>query len=156
MAKRGRAAQRRRKRAADKQAKAATDKQRRELLKQYGPRKPEAGEKCQICYTPFATEINSCGQAFNEPNRHTFDSNMRFPVRDWKVRGCECPDAKICLKCVQKEAFRSAFRCCTNPVCTKVAVKCPWCRADVGIEDCFYSWVERHGGPEAVHRARLT
>ena len=159
MAKRGRAAQRRRKRAADKeeqQAKTVLAKKLRELVKQYGPLKPEQGDECKICYAPFSAEITSCGNAFKDPNRHIYNSNMRFPVRDWKVRGCDCPDAKICIQCVQKEAFRSAFRCCTNPVCQKVAMKCPWCREDVGIGDCFYSWVERHGGEDAVHRARLT
>ena len=72
---------------------------------------------------------------------NTYDCKMRFPSWDWKLRGCECPDAKICLDCTRREAFRSAQRCCLNPNCHKIMVKCPWCRVPMGFENLYYDWL---------------
>ena len=117
------------------------------------PVQPESEEpepeplSCQICYKPYGPFERPCGHV----------TQVRaFPEWDWQERGCVCPTVEICLECVQKEAFESAKRCCVNPLCKGIVMKCPWCREDVNIGDLFYKWVLANGDEESQRRARAT
>ena len=119
--------------------------------------KPEAAEveadagdeplSCQICFKPYGPFERPCGHV---------QQVQAFPEWDWKARGCVCPNVEICMECVQKEAFESAVRCCVNPLCKGIVMKCPWCREDVSIGDMFYKMVLSNGDPESQRRARAT
>ena len=100
---------------------------------------------CQICFRPYGPFKKPCG--------HMVQVQV-FPYWEWQERGCVCPTVEICLECVQKEAFTSARRCCQNPLCNGIQMKCPWCREDVEIGDCFYKWVLANGDPESKAKAR--
>ena len=99
---------------------------------------------CQICYKPYGRFERPCGHV---------SQVQAWPEWDWQARGCVCPAVEICTECVQKEAFESAVRCCLNPLCKNIVMKCPWCREDVQIGDVFYKWVLSNGDRESQRRA---
>ena len=116
------------------------------------PAEPEEAEEpeplsCQICYKPYGPFRKPCGH---------MQQVQAFPEWEWQDRGCVCPTVEICMECVQKEAFESAVRCCVNPLCKGITMKCPWCREDVSIGDLFYKWVLSNGDRESQRRALAT
>ncbi len=110
------------------------------------PQEPEP-LSCQICYKPYGPFRKPCGH---------MQQVQAWPEWDWQARGCVCPTVEICMECVQKEAFESATRCCVNPLCKGIVMKCPWCREDVKIGDLFYKMVLSNGDRESQRRARAT
>ena len=93
----------------------------------------EAENECQLCYYPMVPVDSDIG--------HVQQAKAQFPVWDWKQRGCECPEPKICLACIRHEAIRSGQRCCLEPTCHKIMVKCPWCRVPMNFGNLYYDWL---------------
>ena len=133
-----RAAKRRADRArakAMKKAQAARDASRKAQLaaELAEAAQPEDEENlCGLCAFPMV------GTALNKTVN---TKRAQFPELDWKSRGCECPEVKICMDCIFRESLRSAQRCCLDPNCDRILIKCPWCRAPMGFENLYYDWV---------------
>ena len=101
------------------------------------PELPEEAEnECQLCYYPMVPVDDDIGDVQQ--------AKSQFPVWDWKQRGCECPEPKICLACIRHESMRSGQRCCLEPTCHKIMVKCPWCRVPMNFGNLYYSWLCDH------------
>ena len=94
---------------------------------------PEDEENlCGLCAYPMV------GTALNKAVN---SKRTAFPELDWKSRGCECSEVKICMDCIFRESLRSAQRCCLDPNCDRILIKCPWCRVAMGFGNLYYDWV---------------
>ena len=117
------AIQRRNKRKRNSEAKAAKLAAAQAALQVLQP------EECEICYASFCqTGCTAC------PSSKFFG---------WKDRNCECPDPKICNKCVVGLIASEVERCCLSVDCDEKVVKCPWCRNKINIT-IYHNRLEGH------------